>query len=156
MKILKTITTVVVLLFTIAGTQTTQAQTKEETIFWLKKYGQKMMMEAPKYKYGVKGNEMYFEYNDESTGYYHYGALKFDDLKFAYTDKIDFSDEGDYIILRFNKTLLLFADEYVDSTLIELKKDISKDDTERLKKALIHLAELYGAKPAPKVDKNTF
>ena len=161
MKQLKTIATAILLLCTVSAF----SQTKEETIYWLKTYGQKLM------KSELTGDPHLVRLNDNNDGliwewkssdYYNSVTLNFEDLKYTHTGNNDkffvIDDDIDMIFIRFDKKVCRDSrsGEYDDSFQLYLNPNNSKEETESLRKALVHLAELYGAKPAPKVDKNTF
>lgn len=89
-------------------------------------------------------------------------TLNFEDLKYTHTGDNDeffyIDNKAHCILIYLDKKVCRESSsgEYNDYFHVYLNPNNSKEDTESLRKALIHLAELYGAKPAPKVDKNTF
>ena len=91
-------------------------------------------------------NEVYFEEQPLIT-----------DCKTFYKLKINSENKA---IISFYEERSITKGKVVDSqsyldTVIEIKFK-TKEDAERFGKALMHLAKLKGAKPKPKVNKNTF
>lgn len=154
------------LLFTLSSTNLTQAQTKEETIFWLKEYGLDMLLD------NSKDSDIRTYYNIEknkfekllSDGYSF--TLNFDCLSNAYLDSIKIQNEAneEYFTLyvKFKNKCITHNISGDDNTYVlnyfflRFKSTTSQQDQERFLKAFRHLAQLCGAKEKPKVKKNTF
>jgi len=85
----------ITLLFTLASTTLTQAQTKEETIFWLKEYGFDMLLD------NYKASDIRTYYNIEKNKFQKFLSdgysftLNFDCLSDAYLDDIEIKKEAD-------------------------------------------------------------
>lgn len=154
-------------LFIIFLSLTTQAQTKEETIFWLKEYGLDMLNNNP-FDY----NDKWYYYIDDNKfrcniimldGVERYKEFSFDCLANVYLEDIvvkkrtgqDWSE----ISISFQKNCFTSNFGYPlerPSIYFPLKNNTSQQDQERFLKAFKHLAKLCGAKEKPKVTKNTF
>lgn len=91
-------------------------------------------------------NEVYFEEQPLITDCKTFYKLKINSENKAI---ISFYEERSNI-----EGVVVGSQSYLD-TLIEIKFK-TKEDAERFGKALMHLAKLKGAKPKPKVNKNTF
>ncbi|GAA4280293.1 hypothetical protein [Gaetbulibacter aestuarii] len=146
-----------------------QGPNKEETIYWLKTYAlpkmRRMSYQIYSGTFSIYNDRfvyrLVFPYNGELVSEQ---VVNFEDLKYVYTDKCSmlfWESEGesqgefDYT---FSKAVMKRNDgkTFDGSTFYFNKNNFSEDELQSVKKAFIHLAELYGAKPAPKVNKNSF
>jgi len=174
MKNLKTITTALLLLFTFTSAF---SQTEEETIEWLKKYGEQevtLMENGYKYTFKIDNKNMHFytEANNEGVGHkkvYEHFELKslkhldFDDSSalspwLGYEAISYLFNFNDYVVKgNLSQTWPNADPHYAEWTgnKIEIQFE-SKEKGEQIIKAIVHLAKLYGAKPRPKVSEDMF
>lgn len=177
---MKTIITLCLAVFFMAGMQNTQAQTKEETIQWLNDYGKKFDLS------GKLGNDPNNTYNIYFTGF-DGEYLRFDVLKY-YSGYGRYEEEykilpkdilftevstlgGSPFELKGKPSSFIFSGVAIGDRVkykntktdnanrtsmnIPFSQENSKDAL-RLIKAIMHLAKLSGADELPKVTEDTF
>ena len=178
---MKTIITLCLAVFFMAGMQNTQAQTKEETIQWLNDYGKKIDLSGkldndPNDTYnidftGFDGEYLRFDVRKYFSGYGRYEEeykILPKDILFTEVSTLGgspFELKGKPSSFIFSGVAIGDKVSYKNYTKtdnanrtsmnIPFSQENSKDAL-RLIKAIMHLAKLSGADPLPKVSENTF
>lgn len=173
MKNLKTIATAFLLLFTFTSAF---AQTEEETIAWLKEYGEQKVTDSYGYENTFKidnKNQLYYSEEGRSRlgGYSKVQCyIELKSLKYLNIDdisnfersskglnigyKLTFSDD---VVKRDSRQIMNGKDDFYESSSSEFSFYAeSKEKGDQIIKAIVHLAKLYGAKPRPKVSEDMF
>ncbi len=183
---MKQLITLCLAVFFIAGTQHTQAQTKEETIQWLNDYGKKIDLSSQKYEektsYNFSGFDGEFlSFKIETIDYDSGKILTIQVQKFKVLPKdilfqeISILDKNAFILKAKSGTIFhsykgeskhnnYRAPKIDGKSEFERKtEDIyfqfnheETKDALRLFKAIMHLAKLSGADELPKVTEDTF
>ncbi len=178
---MKSIITLCLTLFFIAGMQSTQAQTKEETIQWLNDYGKTIDISGYiEEDITAIAYVNFTGYDGEYLNFYikeYHG--KFGNMEKEYTilpkdilfTEVSTLGENPFV-LKGKPSSFFFSGRAIGERISFLggaKTDNSKQssmfiyfseknskDAQRLIKAIMHLAKLSGADPLPKVTENTF
>jgi hypothetical protein len=164
--------TLLILSFLFASIFCSNAQTKEETIYWVKEYGFDMLGNynssfTDKYEINKNGIKLTTKHN-VTNSFNSETYMSFDCLGKMYLEGIEISSSGDAdnsLVLELNEECIHskstnyqggFSSDSWDSLYFDFKNSTSREDQERFLKAIKHLATLCGAKEKPKVTKKTF
>lgn len=155
MKTLKTIITTTILLFALTSTQHTQAQTKEETIAWIKEKFEKYFDSYGEFSYSKEGAKLivtpcniHIEYYNNWSGVdKNYRA--FESFPPPEVLSVGLNDKGDRVIIKLasasGKSYHWFYTDRSDNARSPITQEIDfingeANLAERMEKALKHLA----------------